>query len=174
MSNIEHEAKILEVNVDVVRKKLEGLGAKKVGDYTFRRYVFDTIPATENRWVRLRSTGEETTLTVKEIDTNAIDGTSEWEITVSDIDKTLVILEKIGISPRGYQENLREEYELSGAQVAIDTWPKLDPYVEIEAESVEGVIRIAGLLGYGEEDLTAENTSDLYKAIGIDLKRPIW
>ena len=170
MSNIEHEAKVLNINTDELRSRLASLGAKKKGMFTFRRYVFDTIPASPNRWVRLRSDGTETTLTVKEISSNNIDGTEEWEVVVSDIDETLTILEKIGISARGYQENTREEYELDGVQIAIDHWPRLQPYVEIEASDTKTVVRVAKLLGYSEDILVANNTSDLYLAIGIDLK----
>lgn len=170
MSNIEHEAKVLNIDVDALRAKLAELGAKKVGSYNFRRYVFDTIPSTPDRWVRLRSNGVETTLAVKEIGSNAIDGTEEWEVTVSDIDAALTILQKIGINPRGYQENTREEYNFEGVQIALDTWPQLEPYVEIEAANTAEVVRIAALLGYNEDQLVAENTTELYKAIGIDVK----
>lgn len=170
MNNIEHEAKLLDVNPDEIRQKLKKLGAVKVGEYNFRRYVFDTIPATQNRWVRLRSNGVETTLTVKEIESDAIGGTKEWEVVVSDMDSALIILEKIGINPRGYQENNRKEYSLDGAQVVIDYWPRLDPYVEIEAENLKAVVATAEKLGFSHDDLVTSNTSDLYKAIGIDLK----
>jgi Adenylate cyclase, class 2 (thermophilic) len=170
MSNIEHEAKVLNVDVEGVRSKLNDLHAAKVGDYNFRRFVFDTIPETPDRWVRLRSNGQETTLTVKEISSDAIDGTEEWEVVVSDFDATLAILGKIGINARGYQENTREEYSLEGAQVAIDHWPKLAPYIEIEAKDTDEVVRVANLLGYSQDELTAKNTKALYSDIGINLQ----
>ena len=43
--NIEYEAKILEINVDNIVKKLQEVGAVEGKTYMFRRYVFDTIPA---------------------------------------------------------------------------------------------------------------------------------
>ena len=112
MSNIEYEAKIYDIIPADIVAKLARLGAKEIGSYNFRRYVFDTIPATPNRWVRLRSDGQHATLTVKEITAEAIDGTHEWEVEVSDLETTLEILAKIGIKPRGYQENKRQEYDL--------------------------------------------------------------
>ncbi len=171
MSDIEHEAKITNIDPVVVRHRLKKIGATKVGDYHFRRYVFDTIPASPDRWVRLRSDGKSTTLTVKEINSNTIDGTNEWEVAVSDLATTLKILEKIGIKPRGYQENKREEYQLDGVQVAIDSWPKLEPYVEIEATNSAEVIATASRLGYSEQTLVAENTTELYSKIGMDIKK---
>lgn len=169
--NTEYEAKILNINIAEVIERLEQLGAQKIKDYTFRRYVFDTIPQQANRWVRLRSDGDKTTLTVKQIESDEIDGTNEWEVDVSDIDMTLKILEKIGIEPRGYQENLRSEYRLDGVEISIDTWPQLDPYVEIEGSSKDDVIATADKLGYKEADLTSVNTEKLYLQIGIDLKK---
>lgn len=83
--DIEFEGKILDISPEKVRQSLDSLGAKKIGKYNFRRYVFDTIPNTPNKWVRLRTNGINTTLAVKEISSEEIDGTSEWEIEVSDI-----------------------------------------------------------------------------------------
>lgn len=167
--NIEYEAKVLNIDSADVIEKLEALGATKVKDYTFRRYVFDTLPKIESRWVRLRSDGEKTTLTVKQIASDEIDGTSEWEVVVSDIDTTLTILEKIGLTPRGYQENLRTEYDLEGVEISIDTWPRLQPYIEIEATNKATVIETARRLGFDESQLTGANTEKLYSEIGIDL-----
>lgn len=171
MSNIEYEAKIYDVIPADIVAKLARLGAKEIGSYNFRRYVFDTIPATPNRWVRLRSDGQHATLTVKEITAEAIDGTHEWEVEVSDLETTLEILAKIGIKPRGYQENKRQEYDLDGVQVVIDRWPKLKPYIEIEGNSAEEVINTAKLLGYAEDDLTMKSTSDLYKDVGMNIEK---
>lgn len=171
MSDIEHEAKIINISPATIRRRLKKIGATKVGDYHFRRYVFDAMLASPDRWVRLRSDGKSTTLTVKEINSNTIDGTNEWEVTVSDLTTTLKILEKIGIKPRGYQENKREEYQLDGVQIAIDSWPKLEPYVEIEATNSAEVIATAARLGYSEQTLVAENTTELYRRIGMDIKK---
>jgi adenylate cyclase class 2 len=171
MSNIEHEGKVLNINIDDVRKKLELLGASKVADYNFKRYVFDCIPKMEQRWVRLRSNGTNTTLAVKEIHSNSIDGTEEWETDVADLETTLIILEKIGIKPRGYQENTREEYSLDGATVSIDCWPRLNPYLEIEANSTEHVLTIATRLGFDNSDVVGTDTEKMYKAISVDLKQ---
>ena len=169
--SIEYEAKVLNIDVKEIVGKIEKVGGVKVKDYTFRRYVFDTIPKQDSRWVRLRTDGSATTLTVKEIGSDEIDGTSEWEIEVSDLDTTLKILEKIGITSRGYQENLRTEYRINDAEVSIDSWPHLNPYIEIEARNAAQVEETAKLLGYQKSDLTSVNTEKLYEEIGMDLKK---
>ncbi|HKR81602.1 MAG TPA: CYTH domain-containing protein [Candidatus Saccharimonadales bacterium] len=169
MSDIEHEGKILQIDVEALQKKFAQLGVKMVGDYTFRRYVFDIVPAQKGTWVRLRTNGTETTLTVKQIASNAIDGTHEWEVGVSDFDTTLEILKKSGLTPKGYQENRRIEYAWQGAMLCIDYWPKLQPYLEIETEAKEEVKRIASELGFSLSELTGDNTMKLYAKQGIDL-----
>jgi len=166
----EIEGHILDINQTEVIEKLKSLGAEKTKDYNFRRYVFDTIPTTPNRWVRLRTDGYKTTLAIKEIISQTADGTNEWEVETSDIDVTLKILEKIGISPRGYQENTRSEYVLDGDILSIDSWPKLQPFIEIEAESEAKIIAIAEKLGFSKDDISYKDVDTLYSDIGIELK----
>lgn len=168
-SNTEFEGKILYIDPEQLSDKILSLGGSRGDDFTFRRYVFNVIPARDDTWIRLRTNGAKTTLTVKQIATDAIDGTSEWEVEVSDFDTTLDILRKSGLNPKGYQENRRAEFRLDGAELSIDYWPKLQPYLEIEAASKEAVGAIAVKLGFDPSSLVGENTTKLYARQGIDL-----
>ena len=94
--NTEYEIRILEVDVENLTRKLENLGAKKVGDWFQKRYVYDFVPKRENQWIRLRTNGEKTTLTYKNIEKDAIDGTKELEIEVDNFEKTNEMLEILG------------------------------------------------------------------------------
>lgn len=167
--DIEFEAKLLTIDVEKMSAAIVAIGGTQIGDFKFRRYVFDTIPARKGLWLRLRTNGITSTLTVKEIADDTIDGTSEWEVTISDFDTTFSILQKSGFKPKGYQENRRIEFSLNGAMLSIDYWPMLKPYLEIEAEDKASVIEIANKLGYKEKELVADNTMKLYSMIGIDL-----
>ena len=169
MSDIEYEGKILDVDVEAVTKSIVSAGGKQNGDYTLRRYTFDTVPAKAGTWARLRTDGTKTTLAVKEIKDDSIEGTSEWEIDVSDFDKTLTILKKSGLTPKNYQENRRIDFSFDGAYLSIDFWPKLKPYLEIEAGSKQEVEKIATALGFDPNKLVGDNTTKLYQSIGIDL-----
>lgn len=71
--------------------------------------------------------------------------------------------------PKSYQETKRVSFTLEGAQLEIDKWPLIPPYLEIEAATTEDVIRVAELLGYAESDLTGENTIKIYARHGFDL-----
>jgi adenylate cyclase class 2 len=166
---IEHEAKILDIDPEAVERLILAKGGEKLGEKFMRRYVYDITPGDQSKWIRLRDTGDETTLTVKEITSDAIDGTHEVEIGVDDFEDTNALLGMLGFAPKSYQETKRTSFILEGAQVEIDTWPRIPPYLEIEAGSKAEVIRVAGLLGYTEAELTGENTIKVYARYGIDL-----
>jgi adenylate cyclase class 2 len=166
---IEHEAKILDVDPEATEELILGKGGQNLGERFMRRYVYDITPGDASRWIRLRDDGEDTTLTVKQITSDAIDGTHEIEVTVDDFAATNALLGALGFTPKSYQENKRTSFILDGAQVEIDTWPRIPPYLEIEAGSADEVIRVARLLGYGENELTGENTIMVYARYGIDL-----
>ncbi|HBY20123.1 MAG TPA: hypothetical protein DEG71_03785 [Clostridiales bacterium] len=48
--NTEYEIRIIEVDVDKVVRRLEELGAEKVGVYDFRRYTYDIIQEKVDTW----------------------------------------------------------------------------------------------------------------------------
>jgi adenylate cyclase class 2 len=168
MTAIEFEAKILDVEPAEVRARLSRTGAEHLGDRLQRRYVYD-IPGRTGAWVRLRDTGNEVTLCVKEIHSDAIDGVSETETTVGDFDTADALLAKLGYRPKAYQENRRSSWTLAGAAVEIDEWPLIPPYVEIEGESAEHVHATAVALGFAVAGLTSENTTKVYRRYGIDI-----
>lgn len=166
---IEHEAKILNIDPEATEHLILDKGGQKLAERFIRRYVYDITPGDQSKWIRLRDTGDEITLTVKQITSDAIDGTHEIEVTVDDFAATNALLGMMGFTPKSYQETKRTSFILDGAQVEIDTWPQIPPYVEIEAGSKDEVVRVAGLLGYAETDLTGENTIKIYAKYGIDL-----
>ena len=168
--HIEIEERVLDINLEEVIKRLEVLNATKVGEWHQRRYVYDFDPKRENEWIRLRTTGEETTLTYKNIEKDSIDGTKELEIEVSDFEETNQLLNVLGYTAKGYQENKRIRYSLNGVEIDIDSWPLIPSYMEIEASSVEEVKKIEELLEIDKSKITVLNCQDIYKKIyGIDI-----
>jgi adenylate cyclase class 2 len=169
MSVIEYEAKVLDIDPAQVAKLILDKGGADLGEVLQRRYVYDIEPGDASRWVRLRDTGNDVTLTVKEIDSDAIGGTRETETAVGDFETASALLGKLGYAPKAYQENRRHSFTLDGARLEIDTWPRVPAYLEIEADSRAEVVRVASLLGYTEAELTGENTTKVYARYGIDL-----
>ncbi|MFI9361792.1 class IV adenylate cyclase [Kitasatospora sp. NPDC053057] len=169
MTATEFEAKILNVEPEKTRVLLVEAGAEHVADRVQRRYVYD-IPGRPGAWVRLRDTGSDVTLCVKEIHSDAIDGVTETETTVGDFDATNTLLGKLGYQPKAYQENRRSSWTLGGAAIEIDEWPLIPPYLEIEGVSADHVHATALALGLPLAELTSENTTKVYRRYGIDIE----
>ena len=166
----EYEAKKLDVDPASTAELIISKGGRKVSGPTLqRRYVYDITPGDQSKWIRLRDTGTKTTLAVKEIAHDGIDGTYEVEVTVDSLDATNELLGFLGFHPKSYQENRRTSFVLDGAELEIDEWPMIPPYLEIEGSSPEEVRRVAALLGFEESQLTSENTTKVYRRYGIEL-----
>jgi adenylate cyclase class 2 len=168
---IEYEARLLEVDPVLMKQKILSCGGREVRESFMRRYVYAVHKDDLQRFIRLRDTGFETTLTYKEIKHDGIDGTEETEIVVDDFDKTDEFLNRLGYHTKWYQENYRSSFLLSGARLEIDHWPMIPPYLEIEADSYEDVIRVAQMLGYHQDQLVGENTLKIYAYYGLNLKK---
>lgn len=166
----EIEARLLNVDVEEFLNKIQQCQGKFIGDWLQLRYCYDFKPVLENSWIRLRTNGKETTLTIKEVASARIDGTKECEIVVSDFKTTDEILNKLGYVARSKQENRRIQYILDGVEIDIDFWPKLNPYVEFEAQSVEDIKKVCKKLSINFDKLTSLDVQSLYLENGIDLK----
>jgi len=171
----ENEVKILEINQEEWIKNLEKLGAKKVGSFFQERYVYDFKPAKKGKWIRLRTNGIKSTLTIKEIlNEKKIDGTRELEIVVSDFEKTRQILEELGYMPRSIEENKRTSYILGNVEIDIDTWPFIPTYVEIEGKEAQDVEEFLKKIEYDKEKLTTLDVESIYKEFyHIDMRKKV-
>lgn len=163
--NIEYEVRVLEINSEELVQKIEALGGKLKGNWYQKRYVYDTIPKKDSQWIRLRTNGETTTLTYKNVEKTTVDGTKELEIVVSDFEKTNELLEQAGIKSKGYQENKRIQYILDGVELDIDSWPLIPTYLEIEGKSEEEVNSMIEKLGLKEAKVTALDVQSVYEKI---------
>ncbi|MBQ9790020.1 MAG: CYTH domain-containing protein [Clostridia bacterium] len=166
----EIEIRLLECNEDDIIRKLEICGAEFVGDWVQKRYCYDFDPVKENSWIRLRTNGKETTLTIKEIQSAEIDGTKELEIVVSDFETTNEILRKLGYQVRSVQENRRIRYMFDGVEVDIDMWPMIPSYVEFEGKSEESIKDVCKKLGVDFSKLTTMDVMSIYKHYGFGSK----
>jgi adenylate cyclase, class 2 len=165
----ELEAKLLDIDVEATARRLRELGAREGDRLLQRRYVYDVQPEVPGKWIRLRTNGIVASLAVKTITSNTIDGVRELETAVPDFDGMAGVLTEMGLRARNYQENWRTSYSLSDAELSIDEWPGIPPYLEIEASSPESVLSTARKLGFEESELKYINTVDVYTRYGIDL-----
>lgn len=151
----EIEAKFTGVNHDEIREKLKSLGAIcEQPMRLMRRAVFHSdAMEKQNGFLRVRDEGHRVTMTYKEFDgSGTIHGVKEVETMVGDFDAAIAICERAGLVKESYQETKRETWHLDDAEVVLDEWPWIDPYIEIEGLSEEAVRTAAEKLGFDFKD----------------------
>jgi adenylate cyclase, class 2 len=174
----EFEIKYINIDKDEIIERLLDLGAKKEGDYHYRRIVFDYPNFQldkQSSWLRLRDEGDKTTLTFKQRRGKDLrdkldgdEGMTEYETEVGDFNNTREILLQIGLIEKMYQENKRTRYVIDDVECDIDTWPLLDPYLEIEGSNWDKVYEVAEKLGLKREDGKKYSTNQIYRLKGMD------
>lgn len=163
----EFEAKFYPVDKNAIREKLKANGGKLVQPEVktiIAAYNHRANPQIDGDYVRVRNEGDKIRLSIK---VHAAEGGSiadqkEIDTIVSDFDATLAILERTGLKRSGFQEKLRETWELHGAEVVIDTWPGLETYIEIEASSEDAVQYAAELLDFDWDDKIITSVVEIY------------
>lgn len=151
----EIEVKFVNVDHDAVREKLRTAGAVcEKPMRTMRRVAFDSdfMRAGKDSFARVRDEGDRVTMTYKQFDDLSLHGAKEIEFEVSDYEKAVEFLAQLGLRMNSSQETRRETWSLGEAEIMLDEWPWLNPYVEIEAESEAAVRDAARLLGFDFED----------------------
>jgi len=118
--NTEYEVKILDIDTNAIREALAAQGFLELPVKNFRRYIY-TLKNDRNSWIRLRTDGSKTTLTLKKYISDAIDGVKELEIIVSDFEKTSELLAEAGYQHQSYQENRRTSFE-SSSEILLERW----------------------------------------------------
>lgn len=181
----EIEVKFLDINQQEIEEKLKKIGAKKVGEYFQRWKVFDYPDwrlDKDGAWLRLRDEGNgKITLSFKkrlgmkdrEASVND-DGMEEIETYVDDFEKVALIFEKIGFVEKHYAEKKRIRWEKDDIEFDIDTYPKLETYLEIETTSWEKIDKAIDLLGLNPKDKKIFSANQAYALKGIkvgELKR---
>lgn len=166
----EYEITVLDIDVSEIEKKLESIGAIKQGEYFQKRNLYNFHEEYRGRFIRLRTNGEKTTLTIKDKSAKKeIGSVKELEIEVSNFEKTNEILELLGYEHSTYQENKRIIYKLGHIEFDIDTWPMIPTYLEIEGKNKADVEKMIKILDIDEEKLSLDKVSEIYKKYGIDI-----
>lgn len=134
--------------------------------------IFTSYDINPNKWLRLRQTNGNTTLTCKHIlykNDEKYQHVNESEIQVSDFETANDIITKFGLEHRGFQEKYRIRYDYQGAEIDIDKWPLIPPYIEIECNDDKVIEEIVKKLGYGTKKIVSCNTENVYKDYNIDI-----
>ena len=165
----EIEVKFLDVDIENVRTRLQDAGAvlEQPMRLMRRALIEEAHHAAENSFIRVRDEGDKVTLTFKRRTKSdaetSIDSTKEIETTVGDFDKTVTIFAEAGWNYTTLQESRRETWRLDDAEVVIDEWPWIQPYIEIEAASEYVVKRVAQALGFDWKDAVFGSVDVVYQ-----------
>jgi adenylate cyclase, class 2 len=164
--NTEFEVKFIGVVHDSVREKLRSLGAdlEKPMRLMKRAIIENPELKSKNAFLRVRDEGDKVTLTYKQFTDLSVDGAKEYEIIVSDFQDTIELLKSAGLPYRSFQESKRETWKLGNAEIVLDEWPWLNPYIEIEGVSEQHVKDIAIKLGYQWNDAVFGDVMAAYRA----------
>jgi len=163
--NTEIEVKFVNVDHDIIRGKLEEIGALLEQPMRLmRRVVIDTdFMKSKNAFLRVRDEGDKVTATYKQFDALSVDGAKEIEITVSDFQSTVDLLVAAGLPHTSFQESKRETWRLGEVEIVLDLWPWLDPYIEIEADSEDALKTMANQLGLDWNEAVFGDVMEAYK-----------
>jgi adenylate cyclase class 2 len=163
--NSEIEAKFLDINHDEIRQKLIALGAQLEKPLrAMRRVTIDTPHMkAKDAFVRIRDEGDKVTITYKQFDQLSVDGAKEIEIIVSHFEESIALFAAAGLKHGSYQESKRETWRLGNAEIVLDTWPWLKPYIEIEGTDVKTVKSVAKSLGLAWNDAVFGDVMAAYR-----------
>lgn len=168
-SDIEYEVKFYPVNKDQIRAKLTQVGATLVTpERKMRRIIADQRNNTNINcdYIRIRDEGGKIRLSAK---THAKDGEisdqKELDVEITDFDRAKQLLELSGLKFNRYQETLRETWNYKNAEIVIDTWPGVEPLIEIESDSEDNIRLISQELGFDWQKRMVVSTPEIHMKV---------
>ena len=177
----EIEVKFLNINIEEIEEKLKAIGAQRIGEF-FQRWKSYDYPDwrldKKGAWLRLRDEGDgRVTLSFKQrlgvtdhSGTNDT-GMEEVEVIVDDFEKTSLIMEKLGFVEKHYAEKKRISWSKDDTKFDIDSYPELEPYLEIETSSWEKIDAAIKDLGLNPEDKKIFSANQAYAIKGIEVAK---
>lgn len=158
----EIEAKWLGIDHEQMAKKIENLGGKLVLEKTpMIRTIFDT--GKKGSFIRVRDEHDKITLTYKRVDDEtSLIGTKEICFEVSSYDDAVEFIKTLGFEQKSIEETRREIWELDSAEISLDEWPWLPPFMEIETPDEETMKNVVSKLGLKIEDAMYASADYVY------------
>jgi adenylate cyclase, class 2 len=153
----EIELKFLDIDVKEIKDKLKNIGAqKKYSAYT-ESYPFIAegyhSNKSDQKYLRVRKVNNEITITYKEpAKDSKTTNREEIEIKVSDYDKAILILERLGFQKGKVFKKHRAHYELGNVHFELDTLDNVPTYLEIETQTEEEMEKICKKLNLNIAD----------------------
>lgn len=149
----EIETKVLDIDRDMVIKKLTDLGAQKIGE---NRLIVDWYHTKgtkegEDPWfLRIRSYSDgkhEVTWKAQSDILGTARKQKEINFLINEPEKLADLFEELGLEQYAHQEKDRISFSLKDWSFDLDQYPKMPAYLEIEGTSEENVNEAIKLLG---------------------------
>ena len=176
----ELETRIIDIDVDKIRKIMNDLGAEKVKEEYQINNIYDFE---DNRllnakgYARIRVTDDRLNnrevvymTTKKMLSQGTFKEMEENETIVEDKEAASKIFNSLGLSLKQSIKKYRESYKIKDSLVEIDINDKSFcpfPYLEIETSSEKSLKEILVLLGYTIEDTTSKTIYELLEERGL-------
>src|SRR5690606_24041892 len=163
-----NEAKYVNEDIADISARLEA--ARAVIDKSMRSMSRVLIKRphhlVEQYLIRICEEGDKVTLAFKRKTAkrgeDSVSSTYELETIIGDFDITVQIFAEAGWQPKTYQESRREQWRLGDAEISIDEWPWIQPYIEIEGASEEVVRQTAAQLGFNWDEAVFSPVNFIY------------
>lgn len=167
----EIEAKILEIDPEELRGKLEKIGAIKVFEEQVKSefYDFEDGRIEENGQIRLRTIGDRSFVTRKiDVDDERAKVKEEIEFDVEDPDEVRKFLKSIGLEKIENGEKKRAKWHKNSMEYVIDWYHGIPPLLEIEASSHQKLEESFEELGFSFEETVDWGSNRLHKHYNTD------
>ncbi len=177
---IEYEATFPNIDKNKIRARLQNIGAILEYSETLQKRSNFYPPKNEDNtsWIRVRDEGQGIiTMSYKTVPDKAdvISQQKEICLRVNSFEEAKDFLLSLGCREKSYQETKRELWRMDEAEITIDEWPFLNPFLEIESNSEKAVKNVAEKIGYNYQEALFCNVFYLYsQQYGIpidDLKK---
>ena len=169
----EVEVKILEIDNDLIEKKILSLGGKFIEKVLIIDDFFDFHDRSlseRGAFLRIRSIGGRGEITYKGREKN-IEGCktrNEIQTEASDSRQLTAIIEKLGLEKGMHAEKARTSYNLGGVRIEIDEYPEIPPFLEIEGANEDSVRRAVEKLGFKMGDTTTKDWAEVLRVYRIE------
>jgi adenylate cyclase class IV len=147
-----YEAKFYPVNLEVLRTKFGGIGAKLlIPERRMRRSLINKNqnPQLKCDYIRVRDEGKTTRISsiINPLEGGLISDRKQIDILTTSYEDAIKLIQTMGFTFDTYQEVMREVWAFNNAEIKLDTWPGLLTFMEIHGVSEEHVKQTAEMLG---------------------------
>lgn len=170
----EHEIKVLDVDIDILTKRLEEIGAKKVYDDVRTIIALDTEAQhfLNQKDKLIRVTDEGSIKVTMHVHQSQPDKKAGIKFKTSRLKETMDFFHEMGLDPISKVRCPRISYELGKIDFDIDSFPAIPSFLEIDIEHIdeEGytVESLLKTLGLENNKVVVMGTEDIHKLYNID------